>query len=370
MAKIALAVHGGAGTILRSAMTPELELEYRGGLENALRVGWAILEKGGSSLDAVEATVAALEDFPLFNAGCGSVFTHEGKIEMDAAIMDGWRLRAGAVAFVRNVKNPVKLARRVMEKTEHVLLAGDGAIQFAEEMNVELADDSYFYTDHRWKQLEEAIAAGRVQLDHSTAETPRRGEKSESSPPVLGEVTGFSSPPARGGVAPVSGDEVVEAGDGIVADGVVLSDPHSAIRNPQSKGTVGAVACDTNGNLAAATSTGGMTNKKYGRVGDTAIIGAGTYAENSTCAVSCTGHGEFFMLGVIAYDLAARMKYKGLGLEDAARETIEQLTKIDGEGGLIAVDAHGNVVLPFNSEGMYRGWTTEKGEYTTQIYRL
>ena len=335
MNKTALAIHGGAGTILRSEMTPELELEYRGGLENALRVGWEILQKGGSSLDAVEATVAALEDFPLFNAGRGSVFTHEGKNEMDAAIMDGQNLKAGAVAIVRNVKNPVKLARLVMEKTEHVLLAGDGAIQFAEEMNVELADDSYFYTDHRWKQLEEAIAAGRVQLDHSAP----------------------SSPPFKGGVASASDD------------GVVLSDPQSAIRNPQSKGTVGAVACDANGNLAAATSTGGLTNKKFGRVGDTAIIGSGTYAENSTCAVSCTGHGEFFMLGVTAYDLAARMKYKGLGLEDAARETIEHLTTIGGKGGLIAVDRLGNVVLPFNSEGMYRGMIDADGKLTIDIYR-
>ena len=328
MAKIALAIHGGAGTILRSHMTLELEAKYRGGLENALRVGWAILEKGGSSLDAVEAAVAALEDFPLFNAGRGSVFTHEGKNEMDAAIMDGKNMRAGAVAFVRNIKNPVKLARLVMEKTEHVLLAGDGAIQFAKEMKIELADDSYFYTDHRWKQLEEAIAAGRVQLDH-TAETPRRGERKAETRPV--------------GSVPSSS-------------------------NPKSLGTVGAVACDINGDLAAATSTGGLTNKKFGRVGDTAIIGSGTYAENSTCAVSCTGHGEFFMLCVTAYDLAARMKYKGLGLEDAARETIEHLTQIGGEGGLIAVDTQGNVVLPFNSDGMYRGFMTADGQVEIDIY--
>ena len=347
MTKIALAIHGGAGTILRSEMTPELEAEYRGGLENALRFGWSILEKGGTSLDTVEATVAALEDFPLFNAGRGSVFTHEGKNEMDAAIMDGQNLKAGAVAIVRNVKNPVKLARLVMEKTEHVLLAGGGAIQFAEEMNVELADDSYFYTDHRWKQLEEAIAAGRVQLDHAgifTAETQRRREVESGSPPF------------KGGVASVSDD------------GVVLSDPHSAIRNPQSKGTVGAVACDIDGKLAAATSTGGMTNKKFGRIGDTAIIGSGTYADE-VCAVSCTGHGEFFQRAVTAYDLAARMKYKGLGLEDAARETIEHLTKIGGEGGLIAVDSQGNVVLPFNSEGMYRGLIAADGKLTIDIYR-
>ena len=332
MNKIALAIHGGAGTILRSAMTPVLDLEYRGGLENALSGGWAILKKGGTALDAVEATVAALEDFPLFNAGRGSVFTHEGKNEMDAAIMDGKNLKAGAVAFVRNVKNPIKLARLVMEKTEHVLLAGDGAIQFAEEMNVELADDSYFYKEHRWKQLEEAIAAGRVQLDHSEIQIPDSKFQIENDAEIWNMESGISN-------------------------------------NPKPLGTVGAVACDANGNLAAATSTGGMTNKKFGRVGDTAIIGSGTYAENATCAVSCTGHGEFFQRGVTAYDVAARMKYKGIGLEDAARETMEHLTKIGGEGGLIAVDAQGNVVLPFNSEGMYRGFTPNDGKMHVEIYR-
>lgn len=316
MGKLALAIHGGAGTILRSAMTPELEAEYRGGLEAALRAGWSVLESGGSALDAVEASVISLEDFPLFNAGRGSVFTHEGKNEMDAAIMDGSTLKAGAVAFVRNVKNPISLARLVMEHTEHVLLAGDGAIQFAEEMGVELRDNSYFFTQHRWQQLEDAIAAGRVQLDHQAETRP------------VGSVS-------------------------------------SAIGKPL--GTVGAVACDSQGRLAAATSTGGMTNKKFGRVGDTPIIGSGNYADE-TCAVSCTGHGEFFMLGVTAFDVAARMRYKGLSLEDAANETISHLISIGGEGGLIAVDSQGNVVLPFNSEGMYRGWTSE-GNLTIDIYK-
>ena len=304
MSKIALAIHGGAGTILRSQMTPELEAEYCNGLEAGLKAGWDVLSNDGSSLDAVEAAVVSLEDFPLFNAGCGSVFTHEGKNEMDAAIMDGMRLKAGAVAFVRNVKNPVHLARLVMEKTEHVLLAAEGANQFAQEIGVEFADDEYFFTEHRWLQLQDAIAEGRVQLDHAAAK------------PV---------------------------------------------------GTVGAVACDSNGHLAAATSTGGMTNKKFGRVGDTPIIGAGNYADE-LCAVSCTGHGEYFMIGVTAYDLAARMKYKGLGLEDAARETVEHLTSIKGEGGLIAVDSNGSVTLPFNSEGMYRGFATSDGQLHTEIY--
>jgi beta-aspartyl-peptidase (threonine type) len=317
MKKIALAIHGGAGTIRRSDMTSELEREYRAGLEAALHTGWDILDKGGSSLDAVEAAVISLEDCPLFNAGRGSVFTHEGKNEMDAAIMDGESVNAGAVACVRNVKNPVKLARLVMERTEHVSLAGDGADLFAEEVGIELADNTYFYTEFRWKQLEEAIAAGRVQLDHSATNT-------ETQPPA----SASSSKPS---------------------------------------GTVGAVACDSSGRLAAATSTGGMTNKKYGRVGDTAIIGAGTYADE-ICAVSCTGHGEYFMRNLTAYDVSARMKYKGLNLEDAARETVEHLTKIGGEGGLVAVDTQGNLVLPFNSEGMYRGRITPSGDLQTEIY--
>ena len=304
MSKLALAVHGGAGTILKSSMTPELEQEYRNGLEGGLKAGWEVLSKGGSSLDAVEAAVVSLEDFPLFNAGRGSVFTHEGKNEMDAAIMDGSTLRAGAVAFVRNVRNPIRLARLVMEKTEHVLLAADGANQFATEMGIEMANDEYFFTEHRWLQLQDAIAAGRVQLDHAAA---------------------------------------------------------------KPMGTVGAVACDANGHVAAATSTGGMTNKKFGRVGDTPVIGAGNYADD-LCAVSCTGHGEYFMVGVTAYDLAARMKYKGVGLEEAARETINRLSEIKGEGGLIAVDSKGRVTLPFNSEGMYRGWITDEGQPNVAIY--
>jgi beta-aspartyl-peptidase (threonine type) len=320
---IVLAIHGGAGTILRSQMTPALETEYRQGLEAALKTGWQILERGGTSLDCVEATVCSLEDFPLFNAGHGAVFTHEGKNEMDALIMDGARLRAGAVAAVKNVKNPIRLARLVMERTPHALLAGPGANQFALEIGVEMADDAYFFTEHRYEQLLRAREEGIVELDHTAAESELIEEELEP---------------------------------GAIAT--------RAVRTPVNKpiGTVGAVACDANGNLAAATSTGGMTNKKFGRVGDTPLIGAGTYADNSTCAVSCTGHGEFFMLGVTAYDVAARMKYKGSSLGDAAAETIEHLGQIGGEGGLIAVDAQGKVTLPFNSEGMYRGFVDGSGQ--------
>ncbi len=319
MNKIALAIHGGAGTIIRSEMTAELEAEYRSGLENALKAGWEILQKNGSALDAVEAAVVELENFPLFNAGKGAVFTHEGKNELDASIMDGANLDCGAIAFVRNVKNPIKLARLVMEKTEHILLAGNGADEFARESNVEFEDDQYFYNDFRYQQLLKAREQGIIQLDH-TAKEQKIIEKTENS------------------------------------------------KNQKPLGTVGAVACDFRGNLAAATSTGGMTNKKFGRVGDTPIIGAGTYADNETCAVSCTGHGEFFMKAVTAFDVSARMKYKNLSLENAANESINYLTKIGGEGGLIAVDSAGNVVLPFNSDGMYRGFITTNG-LITKIYK-
>jgi beta-aspartyl-peptidase (threonine type) len=274
---------------------------------------------------AVEASTCSLENFHLFNAGCGAVFTHEGKNEMDASIMDGKSLRAGAVAFVRNVKNPIRLARLVMERTEHVLLGGDGANKFAAEMGVEMGEDAYFHTDHRYAQLIKAREEGVVQLDHSA----KNGELL-SVPASLADITDRPRKPI---------------------------------------GTVGAVACDVNGNLAAATSTGGMTNKKFGRIGDTPLIGSGTYADDATCAVSCTGHGEFFILGVTAYDVAARMKYKNISLEQAARESVDFLTSIDGEGGLIAVDAEGNVTLPFNSDGMYRAYRTRDGRPSIEIYR-
>ena len=316
--KISLAIHGGAGTILKSQMSAELENEYRAGLQNSLETGWKILRSGGNALDAVEAAIVELENCPLFNSGKGAVFTHEGKNELDASIMDGRNLAAGAIAFVKNIKNPVKLARAVLEKSPHILLAGSGAEEFARENRIEFAPDEYFYTENRFEQLQNAREENVIQLDHAAA--------------------------------------------------VEEQNPKSKIRNPKSLGTVGAVACDADGNLAAATSTGGMTNKKFGRVGDSPIIGAGTYAENSTCAVSCTGHGEYFMLAVTAFDVAARMKYKNLSLNEAALETIARLTEIGGEGGLIAVDRAGNVALPFNSDGMYRGYMTENEQFAIEIY--
>ncbi len=304
--KIALAIHGGAGTILRSQMTEEKELAYTTGLREALESGWKVLRRNGSAMEAVEAAVRSLEDCPLFNAGKGAVFTHDEKNELDASIMCGKTLQAGAVSFVKNVKNPISLARLVMQKTEHVMLAGDGAMEFAKENSVEFVPDDYFFTEFRYQQLLEAKQNNVVQLDHSS--------------------------------------------------------------NPKSLGTVGAVACDSNRNVAAATSTGGMTNKLYGRIGDTPIIGAGNYADNKTCAVSCTGHGEYFMRSVTAYDVACRMKYANATVVEAAKAAVEYLKSIEGEGGLIAVDSHGNISLPFNSDGMYRGWITEDGEFNVRIY--
>lgn len=301
----ALAIHGGAGTVDKARMTPELEAEYRLGLELGLNAGWKILNGGGSALDSVEAAVIELENFPLFNAGRGAVFTHEGEQEMDAAIMNGATSKAGAVARVKNIRNPVALARLVMEASDHVLISGEGAEEFADQNNVATEPDEYFFTEHRWLQLQECLVAGRVQLDHA------------------------ASP---------------------------------------SLGTVGAVACDSKANLAAATSTGGMTNKKYGRIGDTPLIGAGTYADKR-CAVSCTGHGEYFILGVTAHDVAARMEYKGLSLNEAARQAIGRLTELEGEGGLIAVDADGKIAMSFNSGGMYRASISSSRKAEILIYR-
>lgn len=300
-----IAIHGGAGTILRSTMTPELQQEYEAGLDAALDAGLGVLKTGGTSIAAVEVAVMSLEDFPMFNAGRGSVFNNAGKHEMDAAIMDGATLDAGAVSGISHVKNPVKLAYTIMQNSEHVLLCGDGAEQFAKANGLEFEEDAYFYNALRYRQWQEALKEDRVQLDHTE----------------------------------------------------------------KKFGTVGAVALDVNGNLAAATSTGGMTNKKYGRMGDSPIIGAGTYANNNTCAVSCTGHGELFMRSVVAYDISCLIEYKGLSLKQACDMVVyDKLVKIGGEGGLIAIDKHGNIELPFNSEGMYRGYATEGGR-NVMIYK-
>jgi beta-aspartyl-peptidase (threonine type) len=308
-----LALHGGAGTIARATLTPTLEANYRAALAAALAAGTALLAQGAPALDAVEATVRALEDCPLFNAGRGAVFTHDGHHEMDAALMDGASRRAGAVAGVRAVQNPIRAARLVMEQTEHVLLAYPGADELAREHGLPMQPPEYFFTQQRFDQLQEAIAAGRMQLDHAASPAP----------------------------AP---------------------DPN------WKKGTVGAVARDVRGHLAAATSTGGMTNKRYSRIGDTPLIGAGTWADER-CAISCTGHGEYFIRAVVGYDVACLMEYKGLNLAEACRVVVhDKLAPVGGEGGLIAVDAAGNLTLPFNSEGMYRASRNAAGEEQIAIY--
>ncbi|WP_210519409.1 isoaspartyl peptidase/L-asparaginase family protein [Hymenobacter terricola] len=304
----ALAIHGGAGTIARASLTPADEMHYRAALEAALALGYDLLCNGGAALDAVEAAVRSLEDCPLFNAGRGAVFTHDGHHEMDAAIMDGPSRLAGAVAGIREVQNPIRAARLVMEKTEHVLLGYPGADALAREHGLPLQPAEYFFTQKRFDQLQDAIASGKMQLDHA-------------------------------------------------------ADPN------WKKGTVGAVARDTHGHLAAATSTGGMTNKRYSRIGDTPLIGAGTWADER-CAISCTGNGEYFIRAVAAYDVACLMEYKGLTLAEAARIVVQdKLAPVGGEGGLIAVDAAGNVTLPFNSEGMYRASRVAEGPAEVAIYK-
>jgi beta-aspartyl-peptidase (threonine type) len=317
---ITLAVHGGAGAIRREAMTSDVESSYRATIANALNAGYLILKRGGSSLDAVGAAVQVFEDDPLFNAGKGAVYTHEGKIELDAAIMDGKTGMAGAVAGVSTIKNPIIAARAVMDQTKHVLLSGAGAEQFAATHHIALADPEYFHTTHRWEQFQQAKERAEIQLDH---------DSSLNNPATAGEV----------------------------------------FQTDNKFGTVGAVALDCSGNLAAATSTGGLSNKLYGRIGDSPIIGAGTYADNATAAVSGTGVGEYFMRGLIAYDIAARMKYLGLSLSDAVDQTIRcGLVERGGQGGVIAVDAKGNVKFGFNTEGMYRGYVKNDGALVVQIY--
>ena len=313
MNKYAIAIHGGAGTILKSTMTPEKEKAYLDGLKNAIEAGETILKNGGSSLDAVEKAVRSLEDNPLFNAGKGAVFSNAGKNEMDASIMNGADLSAGAVAGISNVKNPISLAKGIMQKSEHVFLAGNGAIEFAHLIGTEFEEDAYFFEQMRFDQLQQAKQSDGVFLDHTTDKF-ENGEK--------------------------------------------------------KFGTVGAVALDIHGNLAAGTSTGGMTNKKFGRVGDSPIIGAGTYANNETCAISCTGHGEFFIRSVVAYDISCLMEYKELSLKEACDYVVmDKLVKIGGEGGLIAIDKNGNIEMPFNSEGMYRAQKSEDGSLFIKIYK-
>jgi beta-aspartyl-peptidase (threonine type) len=313
--RLGFVIHGGAGVIRKGSLTPEREKEYRDKLEEAVMAGYKALQAGKSGLDAVEIAIRILEDSPLFNAGKGAVFTHDGRNELDASIMDGKTLKAGAVAGLHRVKNPITLARAVMEKSEHVMLIGDGAEQFAAEQKIELVDPKYFWTQPRWDALQ------RILKEEKEKEIPKSGTI-------------------------------------------------AAKEEPYNKfGTVGAVALDKDGNLAAGTSTGGMTNKKYGRVGDAPIIGAGTYANNATCAVSATGWGEFFIRLGVARDISALMEYRSLPIQMAADLVIKQkLQNLGGDGGVIAIDRLGNIAISFNSEGMYRAYINSEGKPVVEIY--
>ncbi|MFO0960957.1 MAG: isoaspartyl peptidase/L-asparaginase [Isosphaeraceae bacterium] len=317
--KAALVIHGGAGAPSRRGLTAEREAEYRAHLERALRAGHAKLAEGGSSLDAVVSAVIVLEDSPRFNAGKGAVFTHEGKNELDASVMVGDDRRAGAVAGVTTIRNPILAARAVMEKSPHVLLIGKGAEEFAGSVGLEIVDPKYFYTEERWQSLQRELEAEK-------------------------KAAAGGGPQSRG-----------------------------PLESPGGKpyfGTVGAVAVDRAKHLAAATSTGGMTNKRWGRVGDSPIIGAGTFADDASCAVSGTGHGEFFIRNAVAHDIAALVAYKGLSVKEAADEVVHRKLKAPdrGEGGVIAIDREGRYAMPFNSEGMFRGCITEDGRVYIAIY--
>ncbi|TMI81204.1 MAG: isoaspartyl peptidase/L-asparaginase [Bacteroidetes bacterium] len=315
MSKLTIVIHGGAGTILREHMTPELEAAYLEGLKGGVDAGYAVLEKGGAAINAVKAAIVVMEDNILFNAGKGSVFTKKGVQEMDAAIMNGATLEAGAVAGVRNVRNPIMLATEVMLYSNHVFLSGKGANDFAIKQGVKLEPDEYFFSQFRYDQWKSIRDSDAYALDH----THQRLEE---------------------------------------------------LMRDKKFGTVGAVACDYEGNIAAATSTGGMTNKKYGRIGDSPIIGIGTYANNKTCAISCTGHGEPFIRAVAAYDVSCLMEYKGFTLYEAMNTVVNnKLVKLDGEGGMIGVDAQGNHAMILNSAGMYRAYRSSDGGNEVAIYK-
>lgn len=310
-----IVVHGGAGTILKEDMTPELEKAYQEGLQQALDASYAVLEKGGTAVNAVKAAIVVLEDNVLFNAGRGSVFTKKGLQEMDAAIMDGIDLSAGAVAAVRNVRNPIELATEVMRNSNHVFLSGKGANDFAIKQGIKLEPDEYFFSQFRYDQWKAIRDSDNYSLDHTNHHLEE-------------------------------------------------------LMRDKKFGTVGAVACDVHGNIAGATSTGGMTNKKYGRIGDSPLIGSGTYANNKTCAISCTGHGEMFIRTVASYDVSCLMEYKGYNLQEAMEIVVhDKLMKLQGEGGMIGVDAKGNAAMVFNSAGMYRGVKNSTGRNEVLIYK-
>lgn len=307
--KYVMVIHGGAGTIVKENMSAQSEKEYKSKLEEALQKGYSALQKGQSSVDAVAAAITVLEDSPLFNAGKGAVFTHDGKNELDASIMNGSNRKAGAVAGVHTIKNPILAAIAVMNNSEHVMMTGEGAEKFAKENGLQIVNPSYFKTEKSWNALQKILESEK---------------KKKTSLSVMPADAKF--------------------------------------------GTVGAVAIDIKGNIAAGTSTGGMTNKKFGRVGDSPIIGAGTYANNQV-GISCTGWGEYYIRSVAAFNVAAKMQYQQKNIIDAAKEVIKEIEEMGGDGGMIALDKNGNISMPFNTSGMYRGAITDKGEIEVYIFK-
>jgi L-asparaginase / beta-aspartyl-peptidase len=326
-----LVIHGGAGVIERAALSPELEAQYRAKLQEALDAGYAVLAAHGTAVDAVIAAVRIMEDSPLFNAGHGAVLSADGRCELDASIMDGATREAGAIAGVQHIRNPIQLAHDVMRRSQHVLLAGKGAERFAEQLGYELVPNETFHTPRRWEQLERAKALEQEEAKRSSH--------------------------LEGAAARIHFASVDENDDLATLDA-----------NDRKFGTVGCAALDQAGNLAAGTSTGGMTNKKFGRVGDSPLIGAGTYADNATCALSATGHGEYFIRSVVGHDVAAQMAYAKRPLADAAAATLERVGQLGGTGGLVAIDREGRVALPFNTPGMYRGYRLSSGAAVVQVF--
>jgi len=301
--KYVIVIHGGAGVMSKEKMSEEQRIEYKAKLNEALQLGEQMLKEGAAATDVVVKVINVMEDSPLFNAGKGAVFTHDGVNELDASIMEGKTMNAGAVAGVRDIKNPINAARAVMDHSEHVMLCGTGASEFAKQEGLDIVPNKYFYTESRYQSLQQLL------------KQERKREKKDNM------------------------------------------------------GTVGCVVLDTQGNLCAGTSTGGMTNKRFGRIGDAPIIGAGTYANNKTCAVSCTGHGEYYIRLGFSRDISAMMEYKGLSVDDACKEEIRKLTEMDGTGGVIAVDAEGNIALEFNTSGMFRGYIKSSGEKDIAIFK-
>ncbi len=332
--RLGFVIHGGAGVIKRGSLSPEKELEYRKKLEEAVVAGYKALQAGKSSLDAVEIAIRILEDSPLFNAGKGAVFNHDGINELDASMMNGKDLSAGAVAGLHRVKNPITLARAVMEKSPHVMMIGDGAEKFASEQKIELVDPKYFFTQERYDALQRILEQEKLASPKSPVTTPK--SQNQTSP--------ISPQPSA-------------------------LNPSEAELPYNKFGTVGAVALDKDGNLAAGTSTGGMTNKKFGRVGDAPIIGAGTFANNESCAVSATGYGEYFIRLGVARDISTQMEYRALPVQTAADAALAKVKKLGGDGGVIAIDRFGNIGISFNSEGMYRAYIDVNGKPVVEIYK-